>query len=387
MTEMNPADSSATKKVPALIEPSVADLPPSTRFDMFLAEAARRRRQKETEPERSGDWYDADPAAALALPAESHPARRAEVSFTTERGQRDLRWALRRMCAHLAGIDGAHATWDDVLSYPWHHLTPDQAADYRRHIYRQYQMQTTRNDYVCRLRSVVRACYAARLISPLRRDLIMDELRTIAPGRSTKTRRLSHVEFTALMEACAQQGTEAARARNSAIAALFRTTGMRSCELVRLTLADWDRAERTILLRDTKNGTHHTVFVHPSAEAFLVRWVGLRGSAPGALFHRLRGAAGQHITTSSLREMMKTRREAAGLPHFGCHDFRRTFATELLRTHDHSLVSKLMNHRKLSSTLVYDLADDDLQRSAVESFDLAPPTEGEGRPEPDESRE
>lgn len=68
--------------------------------------------------------------------------------------------------------------------------------------------------------------------------------------------------------------------------------------------------------------------------------------------------------------MLSTLAVKAGVKPFGCHDFRRTFATELLRTNDIALVGKLLNHRKPQSTLRYDLADEDAQRSAVAQLNL-----------------
>jgi len=177
-------------------------------------------------------------------------------------------------------------------------------------------------------------------------------------------------EVSRLLEACSSTGTSIARSRNVAIVALLRTSGMRSCELVSLELKDWDREKDTLTLRDTKNGSTHTVFLHPEAKTYLSAWVRVRGDRDGALFTNLNAVEPAGISTFSLRYMVRTRAEAAGIRKFGIHDFRRTFATELLRTHDHSLVSKLLNHRKLSSTLIYDLAEDDLQRAAVAGIAL-----------------
>lgn len=307
----------------------------------------------------------------MALPINSHPVPRTISQRGTPNRQRDLASAIRRTCSRLQGLDDDAISPEEVLAFPWHQLTPDDAEEFRQHIYRRFSNQRTRNDNVCVLRAVVVNCYRAGLISPLRRDLIVENLYTSAPGRSTNRRRLSDGEIAALLQACETVGSERARHRNTAIVALMRTTGMRSSEVVALNLADWDRAHGTLLLRNTKNGRPHTVFVHPATNVYLTRWLGTRGITPGALFTAVVGASTHHLSTFSLRYMLKRRGEAAGLRPFGSHDFRRTFATELLRTHDHALVSRLLNHEKLSSTLVYDMVEDDLQRAAVESVRLS----------------
>jgi integrase len=343
--------------------------PNPTEFDLFLVEAARRR-SRHTASDRPQDWCDPDPDVAKGMPEASHPVSRAVARQSTSRGKRDCISRFRVVCRRLQGADTSSVTNADVRAFPWHQITPDEAAEYRRDVYRRYHQQTTRNDYVCFLRSVVRQCHTAGLISPLRRDLLLEELYTVTPGRSTKRRRLTHDEVDALLEACETTGSHAARLRNTAMVSLMRTSGMRSCELVKVELADWDREQQTMLLRDTKNGRHHTIFVHPGAATYLNRWVAHRGNQPGALFTSLTGSSTRSLHTFSVRYMLKTRAEVAGVAPFGSHDFRRTFATELLRTHDHALVSRLLNHSKLSSTLVYDLADDDLQRAAVDTIQL-----------------
>jgi integrase len=206
----------------------------------------------------------------------------------------------------------------------------------------------------------------------------METLYTMAPGRSTRRHRIAADEFDALMGACLTTGSPFARARNSAIVALFRTTGLRVSELVRLDLADWDRREDTLALRDTKNGDPHTVFLHPGTKALLLDWLEVGGDAPGKLFRGVRAPRDVALRPTSVRSMLASRCGAAGIEPFGTHDFRRTFATEMLRRYDAALVSKLLNHRKLSSVLIYDMSTDDEMRHAVGSIDL--PASGIGGP-------
>jgi integrase len=355
---------------PATAHEATQPLPSAaSEFDRFLAEAERRKAQR-GRSDRPQDWCHPDPAAAAALAEKAHPVSRAVACWGTPRGQRDCVSRFRLVCGMLRDAEPGATTDADVRVFAWHHLTPEQAADYRQDIYRRYTKQSTRNDYVCFLRNVVQQCYKAGLVSPLRRDLILEQLHTTSPGRSTKRRRLSQAEVSALLEACETTGTLAARCRNTAIVALLRTSGMRSCELVKLELGDWDRQQGTMLLRDTKNGSHHTIFVHEGAAFYVQRWVEHRGQAPGALFTPVDKESTRSVSTFAVRFMLKSRAKVAGVAPFGAHDFRRTFATELLRTHDHALVSRLLNHSKLSSTLVYDLAEDDLQRAAVETVRL-----------------
>src|SRR5690606_3950375 len=146
-----------------------------------------------------------------------------------------------------------------------HHITEDEAEAFRRAVYLKYQNQGSRNDLVCVVRAMVRGACRRSLISAARRELLLDKLYTRTPARSAKGRLLKDDEVSRLLEACSSTCTSIARSRNVAIVALLRTSGMRSCELVSLELKDWDRENDTLTLRDTKNGSTHTVFLHPEA--------------------------------------------------------------------------------------------------------------------------
>lgn len=351
----------------------------------FLAEAERRRERHSREAgQRPADWADPDPHAALLLPHSRQPVERAARRHRPGECQRNYLDALRRCCALLLGVAPRDLTDEDVAAYPWHHLDPDAATDYRHQVYTLYRAQTTRNDKISVVRRVVIQCCKAGLISPLRRDAVLDELYTITPGTSTRRRRITSSEVAALLAAAEQHRNPRTAARDTAMIALLWTSGIRIGELAKLNLDDWDRDADVLLLRATKNGRNHVVYLHPAAIPYLDRWVAHRSAAPGALFTAIQRPDTRPLNTETLRYIMRRRATEAGVPRFGCHDFRRSFATALLRTHDPVLVGKLLNHTKLSSTMVYDLSAEEEQRDAVGQLFLPPldsgaPTIGTGR--------
>lgn len=348
----------------------------------FLAEGARRRAEHtRAEPGRPEFWADPDPAAAAKCVL-GHPVDRALGRRKSGPSLEGFTGAVRRACERLMDVAGdarpteRRLTPEEVRDYPWHHIDLDLAAAFRESVYAQFRKTSTRNDAICAVRAVVRECYRAGLISPLRRDRLFEELVTVAPGPSSKRRRLTQTDINQLLDACETMGTTRAQARNTAIVALFRTSGIRVSELVAIDITDCDLDDGTIRLRDTKNGRDHLVFLHPDAIPYLERWIDLRGSRPGVLFTPLNRADTGPIRPISVRYMLRTRAQAAGVAPFGSHDFRRTFATELLRTHDVALVGKLLNHVKTASTVTYDLADEQEQRAAVARIQL---TASDGR--------
>ncbi len=342
-----------------------------TAHEMFLDRA---RQRLAAQPRSGGDrpesWANPDPAAASALPSGRHPVR---YVFSRQGGlpssQRIFHCQVRRTCERLQGLPRLSVTDEDLMTYPWHHVDADVAADYARLVYATYDKTSSRNDSLSVLRRLVAACHRAGLISVARRDEVLAELPTVAPGPSQRRRRLAQVEISALLEACAADRGPTA-ARDAAIIALFATTGMRSCELVAIEVEDWNRSDGTILLRKTKNGTDHIVFVHPVTRTYLDAWLAVRGAGTGALFSWSDRNGGRSVTTQTVRHWIDRRRVQAGVARFSTHDFRRTFASTLLRTHDISLVGRLLNHRKPASTLIYDLASEDEQRAAIDGLGL-----------------
>lgn len=351
---------------------------PPDAFATFLTDARDRRAQATAHlaQERAGgaarpqDWADPDPAALDRFASRRHPVERALARSKEGATRTAFRSKLGRCVQILTGEAGGRGVDEDVHAYPWHQLGADAAADFRQAVYRRYKPQSTRNDMVCAVRRMVDECYRAGLISALRRDLVMEQLYTISVGESARRRRLSTQEIAALLGACDRIGGARAAARNTAIVALLYTSGMRSIELVNIELADWDRDDQSVLLRDTKNGRPHRILLHPAVLPYLERWAEHRGTAAGALFTALNRDDTTPLTTFSIRYMLAKRAQAGGVAPFGCHDFRRTFATDLLENNDAFLVSRLLNHTKIESTTRYDLRGESAKRDAIATLHL-----------------
>lgn len=353
-------------------EPNVEPDSEATGFDEFCARAAHLRgRSIGRESGRPQSWANPDPAAIGAVAGHKHPITYVLSREQGRLGDANTAQAVRRCCEDLQGADRGSLTRDDVMTYPWHHVDAEVAARYYRHLKAGPYAIRTRNYAVSVLRRIVAACYRAGLISAARRDEVLEELPTVTPGRSARARRLSEAEIDALLLACRTSRTTGAR--DAAIVALFATSGLRVSELVDATVDDLDLAAGTLHLRMTKNGSAHRLQLHPATAEYLRLWLEVRGMAPGPLFTSSRGEGLRALTTRGVRDRLAALAAHAGVVPFGTHDFRRTFATGLLRTHDAPLVGRLLNHRKLASTLIYDMASDEELRSAVSGLGLLPP--------------
>lgn len=88
------------------------------------------------------------------------------------------------------------------------------------------------------------------------------------------------------------------------------------------------------------------------------------------------------MSTWGLRDMLAKVVTDAGLTErVTSHDFRRTFITRMLRAGvDPFTVRRLVNHKKVETTMVYDRRTDDEDRQAVQRLQLPDPTTGTSEP-------
>lgn len=363
-------------------EVELVDSKSQTKYEQFIARTAEKKLQDGKNPTvRSSSWADPDPLAISQVAASKHPLtalinRRKGNAVTVHQ----RRIEIRGVCARLQGVETTSLTWEDAMRYPWHLVDADMAASYYQFIFSIYSHKPSAYPRISLLRAIIDTCFRAKLISVARRDEVLDELLTKSDLSTKGVKvRLTDSQLESLMKACST-GNEKEAALISSIVALFSTTGLRGCELVALDLADWDRGNKTMCLRITKNGRPHTIPVVDGVTEYLEHWLEFRGNEEGALFTQNKFPSPRRLSTACVRNRLDNRAREAGIARLKPHDFRRTVASQLLRKVDIALVSRLLNHTSTASTLIYDMVTEDEQRAAVTGLHLpsfAPKKEGE----------
>lgn len=201
----------------------------------------------------------------------------------------------------------------------------------------------------------------------------LDALETIGGGSSElRGRALTAGEVAALLHACDDDPSPAGW-RDGAIIALLSLTGIRRAELAALDLGDvsiegGDSA--TLTVRHGKGNKARQIPVNDGALDALRDWLTVRGEDPGPLFVAInrggRLALGESMTAQAIYNALAKRGRQAGLRTFSPHDFRRTFAGDLLDAGaDISTVQRLMGHSNVTTTQKYDRRDERAKRKAV----------------------
>jgi len=211
----------------------------------------------------------------------------------------------------------------------------------------------------------------------------------VTGSREQRGRHIASGELSALMQACEVDDSPAG-VRDGAIIALAWATGARRSELAGLTLADvrWTSEDEADVTIHGKGDKTRTVYLYNGAANALRDWLAVRGDAVGALFYPV-GKSGQIVTAKrsvgvksggtievepavsdeALAQMLTKRAAQAGVANLTWHDFRRSFAGNLLDNGaDLATVQKLMGHSSPITTSNYDRRPEETKRRAVRAL-------------------
>src|SRR5258708_27152877 len=133
--------------------------------------------------------------------------------------------------------------------------------------------------------------------------------------------------------------------------------GMRSGELVRLSLDDIDWRRRTLQVTETKNKRSIQLPLTDEAANVLINY--LRNARPQSsqrqLFLRMRAPCGS-LKPTAVHDVLEHRIKLSGLelPQIGSHVLRHSFALHLLRQGvGMKTIADALGHRHIHTTFIY----------------------------------
>lgn len=198
-------------------------------------------------------------------------------------------------------------------------------------------------------------------------------------------------ELEALIRACAKDDSPAG-VRDAAIIGIAWVTGARRSEIAcrrQPVTSDKDRKWKGLCFEDyapddegghitfkhTKGNKTRQGYAFNGATKWLADWLQLRGSEPGPMWYAIdKGGNIQHgepVGDEALAKMLDKRCAEAGIEHLTWHDFRRTFAGNLLDSGaDIVTIQKLMGHSSPVTTSNYDRRKEDTKRRAVRALNV-----------------
>lgn len=191
-----------------------------------------------------------------------------------------------------------------------------------------------------------------------------------------KGRNVSFDELVALMRACSKDRSPAG-ARDAALIAIGWATGARRFEIAHLALADIKintDSSADVSIRG-KGSKIRKAYIYGGAYLAFLDWLWVRGKDKGALFYAIRKngkiAYGHGLSTEALSKILNKRQREATIDPLTWHDFRRTFAGNLLSEGvDLVTIQKLMGHSSPVTTGGYDRRDETVRRNAAKLLNV-----------------
>jgi integrase/recombinase XerD len=307
-------------------------------------------------------------SAEAAVPLDRNPAA-VYLASLGEGSRRTMHTALNTIAGLLGVGEVRDVAGHDVrcLAVPWSSLRYQHTIAIRAELQNRYAPATA-NKLLAALRRVLREARRLGQMSADDYDQAAD-IRNIRGIGLPRGRALADGEVAGLMRACAEDATSTG-ARDAAIIALLRGTGLRRSEVVALDLADYNPETGTLKIRSAKGQKDRLTYVANGPKAAMDAWLDVRGDAPGPLFYGVtrsgwlvvRRLAGQAIAV-----ICAARAREAGVAAFTPHDMRRTFISGLLDAGaDIATVQRLAGHEDPATTSRYDRRGEAVKQRAIE---------------------
>lgn len=279
--------------------------------------------------------------------AKGNPA----LSYLMGLDSRRSRVTMRSHLQQVAHLSGGH----DIKSCPWHLIRREHVRSIIEMMSELGKAPATINTALSAMKGVAREAWVAGRMDSESHHQISD-LKSVRGSRLPKGVHLDDVAIQALCSACETDETPKGE-RDAVLLHLLVNTGLRRSESVSIDLEMIDRGRQSIRILG-KGNKERLVFLTNETFLKVAAWQTRLGRDVGPLFPRVRRhgvITDLRITDQAVYFIIKERAAQAGIKECAPHDFRRTFATNLLdRGVDVLTVQYALGHTNLVTTQRYD---------------------------------
>lgn len=272
----------------------------------------------------------------------------------------------------------------DIHTMPWWLLRAPHVKVIKNWLQEQYSPPTA-NKYLAALRQTLQNCWELDLMNT-------DDYMRATAVKNVKHRRLesaegrhiSYTELSTILITCFQKNT-VANIRDATIISLAYAAGLRRSEIANLKAENYDAGKASLAIIDTKHNSTRNVPTEASGlQEMMELWLNRREPIPTdtevapPLFYRIYKSGKSEPMTplgpQAVSDVITKRAKDAGIENITAHDFRRTFAGDLLDAGaDISTVQKLMGHANSNTTANYDRRGERARRTAISKLKLPMP--------------
>jgi site-specific recombinase XerD len=254
----------------------------------------------------------------------------------------------------------------DARTLDWAALRYRHTAAVRSVLMERYSPKTA-NNMLTALRRVLKEALRLELMDASDYARAVD-IKGIKSVRGLRGRALASDEIAALMNVCLSDPTPQG-ARDAALIAILRGTGLRRAEVVKLDIRDFTTSLGGLEVRGGKGNKDRIVYLPDGLMPVMEDWLLIRGCESGPLLCHVNKAGRvvkRRLTPQAVLFLLQKRAEEAGVSSFSPHDFRRTFISNLLDAGvDMVTVQKLAGHSSPETTALYDRRGEEAKKRAV----------------------
>ena len=259
----------------------------------------------------------------------------------------------------------------DAFSFPWQALRYPHCTAIRTRLAELDYAPQTANRYLSALKGVLREAWRLELMSDRDYHRAID-LKSIKGQKLPAGRALSKEEIAQLLQACLEDESPTG-SRDAAMLGILRS-GLRRSEVVGLDIGDLNPSDGALRIRGAKGNKDRIAYLSPKGLELVSGWLKVRGWKDGPLLLRVsqtKKLIWERLSDQAVYWLLSKRAKQAEIGELSPHDFRRTFAGDLLdNSVDLPTVQKLMGHASHTTTARYDRRGEDTKRRAVQGLDL-----------------
>lgn len=298
----------------------------------------------------------------------------------SDESRRTMRSCLDRIAAITTKLEGSPPPGYGA-SFTWHLLKHQHTAALRAAMHEQKSSRSGQpwspnqiNKHLVALRGVLRQAWK---LEQMTTDAYMraSAIDAAKGYREPVGRSVAADEFVKLLRVCLEERS-ASGTRDAALFAVLHSTGLRRAEVAKIARADYDAGAGSIRVIG-KGNKQRTVYVHEDATEYVSRWLRISEQIRGPLFcpiDRHGHLTDRPMTPRAIAHVVSKRRLQAGLAKLSPHDFRRTFAGDLLDAGaDLVQVKGLLGHTSADVTARYDRRPERARKAAVSRLRLPSP--------------
>ena len=279
------------------------------------------------------------------------------------------RQGMRQALDVIAGI--LSNSQHDADTFPWAEIRFKHTVKARTALIERYRPASV-NKMLAALRGTLKQAWRLGYIDAETYQRAVDignvSAKTLLSGRALDADELKH-----LFGACVADPSPAGR-RDAAMLGVFYGAGLRRGEVAGLDVTDYDRDERSLVIRHAKRGKQRIVYLTATAARLVDVWLEVRGTEACPLFVPIDQTGRVRVSRmrgESIAYILRRRQEQAGTATFSPHDLRRSCISDLLTAGvDVLTVQRLAGHAEATTTSRYDRRGETAKRHAAQALEI-----------------